>query len=46
MPLEHLLALATPRAMQANESHTTSVGSGNQSNSPGASQTSPIGLAP
>src|SRR6476661_8291926 len=35
-PLEPLLALATPGSRRPNESHTTSVGSRNESNDPGA----------
>src|SRR3954469_24079860 len=35
-PLEPLLALATPGLRRPNESHTTSVGSRNESESPGA----------
>src|SRR3954471_11948724 len=35
-PLEPLLALATPGQHRPNESHTTSVGSRNESDNPGA----------
>src|SRR5688572_26551692 len=35
-PLEPLLALATPDPRRPNESHTTSVGSRNESDEPGA----------
>src|SRR6476661_1638460 len=35
-PLEPLLALATPGSRRPNESHTTSVGSRNESDDPGA----------